>query len=428
MISRTGSPDRSPARSQWISTSPWRAVGTFGAYRLEAVAPAVVSDADLRTSVAHLAALERVAGSRGEHDAALWIADRLRVHGAVTRVEEERVHGGYFAPMGVPAAVSALAGLAVLRGARGAGLVGAVAAAVMAEDLQGGPRRPLRALLPQRPTWNVVGELGAPDAPHTLVVHAHHDAARSSFIFDPVIPRLVYDHARWLHDHLDRWPPLMGGAVAGPVLVALGALLRRRGLTAAGTLASAVSAGLMAHMARQPVVPGANDNLTGVAVLLEVARRLGGRAPDGLRIVLLSTGAEEANQDGMLAFARRNFGALDPARTTFLCLDTVGSPELVLIEGEGFLRMRDYDGATKDLVEQAAGAVGVHVRRGLRFTFGTDALIPLRQGFRVAGLGSVNEWLVPTNYHAATDTPENVDYDSVAGAVEVVLGVAERLS
>jgi hypothetical protein len=70
----------------------------------------------------------------------------------------------------------------------------------------------------------------------------------------------------------------------------------------------------------------------------------------------------------------------------------------------------------------------VHVRRGLRFTFGTDALIPLRQGFRVAGLGSVNEWLVPTNYHAATDTPENVDFCSVADTVEVVLGVAERVA
>jgi hypothetical protein len=144
--------------------------------------------------------------------------------------------------------------------------------------------------------------------------------------------------------------------------------------------------------------------------------------------VLLSTGSEEANQDGMLAFARRHFDGLDPQTTTFLCLDTVGSPELVLIEGEGFLQMRDYDAATKELVADAAAAAGVHVRRGLRFTFATDALVPLRRGYRVAGLGSVNAWLVPSNYHWPTDTPENVDYDSVAGAVEVVLGVAERLA
>jgi hypothetical protein len=391
------------------------------------VTPVAGSDVDLRAAVAHLAAIERPPGSEGEREAAVWIADALRELGARTRIEEERVHGGYFAPMGVPAAASALAGIAVLRGVRAAGLVGAVATGVMAEDLQGGPARWLRSRLPQRTTWNVVGELGAPDAAHTLVVFAHHDAARSSFVFDPVVPKLVFERAPWLHDHLDRWPPLMGGVVAGPALVALGALLGRRGMTAAGTAISAVSAGLMAHMSRQPVVPGANDNLTGVAVLLEVARQLGGEAPDGLRIVLLSTGSEEANQDGMLAFARRHFGELDRERTTFLCLDTVGSPELVLIEGEGFLRMRDYDAATKDLVEDAAREAGVHVRRGLRFTFATDALIPLRQGFRVAGIGSVNEWLVPTNYHAPTDTPDNVDFRSVRDAVGVVLGVVERL-
>jgi Zn-dependent M28 family amino/carboxypeptidase len=162
-------------------------------------------------------------------------------------------------------------------------------------------------------------------------------------------------------------------------------------------------------------------------VLLEVARRLGGRAPDGLRLVLLSTGSEESNQDGMLAFARRHFGALDPGSTTFFCLDTVGSPELVLIEGEGFLRMRDYDRGLKDEVEAVAGAAGVHVRRGLRFTFATDALVPLRRGFRVAGLGSVTSWLVPSNYHWPTDTPENLEMDQVAGAVEIVLGLAAHV-
>ncbi len=389
--------------------------------------PPAPDDADLRSVVGHLATIDRPPASDGERIAAEWIAGELRTLGADARIEEERVHGGYFAPMGVPAAAAALAGIAVLRGRRLAGAVGAVAAALMAEDLQGGPARPVRALLPQRTTWNVVAELGAPDAARTLVVFAHHDAARSSFIFEPLFPRLVHERAPWLHDHLDRWPPIMGAVPAGPALIALGALLGRRRLTAAGTAIAAVSAGLMAHMARQPVVPGANDNLTGVAVLLEIARRLAGRPPDGLRLVLLSTGSEEANQDGMLAYARRHFGELDRERTTFLCLDTVGSPELVLIEGEGFLRMRDYDAATKDLVADAAAAAGVHVRRGLRFTFATDALIPLRQGFRVAGLGSVNEWLVPTNYHAPTDTPDNVDFRSVHDAVDVVHGVIERL-
>jgi hypothetical protein len=392
------------------------------------VSLATAGEPELHAAVERLAAIRRPSASAGEREAAEWIAQRLRALGADVRIEEERVHGGYFAPMGVPSAAAALAGVAVLRGRRAAGALAAASAVAISQDLQGGPTRWLRNRLPQRPTWNVVGELGSPRAVQTLVLLAHHDAARTSFIFDQTVPRLIAERLPWVHDVLDRWPPLMGGVVAGPALVALGAALGSRRVTALGTAGSAGAAAVMAHMARQPVVPGANDNLTGVAVLLEVARRLHGGVPDGLRIVLLSTGSEEANQDGMLAFARRHFGSLDPESTTFLCLDTVGSPELVLIEGEGFLRMRDYDEATKELVADAAAGAGVHVRRGLRFTFATDALVPLRRGYRVAGLGSVNAWLVPSNYHWPTDTPENVDYDSVAGAVEVVLGVANLIS
>jgi Zn-dependent M28 family amino/carboxypeptidase len=183
----------------------------------------------------------------------------------------------------------------------------------------------------------------------------------------------------------------------------------------------------MAHMIRQPVVPGANDNLSGVAVLLEVARRLEtSPPPPGVRVILLSAGAEEANQEGMLAFARRHFGRLAVERTSFLCLDTVGSPELVLIEGEGFLRMFEYPSQQKERVAAAARDAGVHLRRGIRFTFATDGLISLRQGYQVATIGSVTEYLVPANYHWPTDVADNVDYASVAACVEVVMGTIGR--
>ena len=57
----------------------------------------------------------------------------------------------------------------------------------MWQDLTGGPRRALRRVLKRRTTTNVVAEFGPEDAAHTLVVHAHHDAARTSFIFDQTL-------------------------------------------------------------------------------------------------------------------------------------------------------------------------------------------------------------------------------------------------
>jgi Zn-dependent M28 family amino/carboxypeptidase len=221
---------------------------------------------------------------------------------------------------------------------------------------------------------------------------------------------------------------LMGLVFLGPALVTAGSLTGSRRATATGTVMSAGSAAVMADMARQQVVPGANDNLTGVAVLLELARRLAESPPEGTRVVLLSPGSEEANQEGILAFARRHFDSLPRATTSFVCLDTLGSGELVLLEGEGFLRMRDYPEEIKDEIGRAADEADVHLRRGLRLTYATDGLIPLRAGYPTASLCSVNEYMLPSNYHSPKDTPDRVDYGCVADGVRLVEAATRRLA
>lgn len=385
--------------------------------------------ASLRATVERLALLDRAPCSEGEHEAADWIAAELARQGCVARVEPEQVHGSFHTPLGLLALAAAAGGVAALRGHRLLGaLAGTLSAASMWEDLSGGARRPFRRALPQDICHNVVAEAGDRNAGRTLVVMAHHDAARASFLFDERVPRIAVEHFGWWVNRIDRWPPLMALVVGAPSLVAAGSLTGWRRAIAAGTVVAAATAAVMRDMARNDVVPGANDNLTAVAALVELARLLGERPIPGLRLLLVSTGAEEANQEGMLAFAARHFGSLPRQTTDFLCLETVGSPELVVIEGEGFLRMRDYPGAAKELVQVCAQRLGVQLRRGLRLTFATDGLIPLRHGYRVASIGSVNEYLVPSNYHKPTDTPENVEYDSVADATRLSYAVAEELA
>jgi hypothetical protein len=379
------------------------------------------SQAELRSAIEHLAGLERAPCSEGEHQAAEWIAERFREHGLDARIEEERVHGTFFQPLGLLAGIAALGGLAALRGRRLLGaLAGGFAAASMWEDLSGGRRRWFRRRLRQEPTWNVVAEAGDPEAESTVVLLAHHDAARTSFLFDQSVPRFVVTRMPWLIERIDRWPPVMALVVGAPLLVAAGAVAGSWRAIGTGTVLAAGTAAVMADMARNEVVPGANDNLTAVATLLELARMLAGAPVSGVRVLLVSTGAEEANQEGIIAFAERHFDSLPRDRTHFICLDTVGSPELLLIEGEGFLRMRDYPEESKQLMVDAAEEAEVPLRRGLRLTFATDGLIPLRAGYPTVAIGSLNEYLVPSNYHWPTDTADRVEYGTVAGAVRLV--------
>jgi Zn-dependent M28 family amino/carboxypeptidase len=169
------------------------------------------------------------------------------------------------------------------------------------------------------------------------------------------------------------------------------------------------------------VVPGANDNLSAVGVLLAVAEELSRNSLKGVRVVLVSTGSEESLMEGMRGFARRHFPQLDPADTEIVCLECVGSPTLVVLEGEGMLRMRDYPAQTREALAAAARAAAVPIRRGIRTVASTDALIALRAGYRVGTLASIDYTKFPLNYHWPTDTPDVLHWETIEDAIAVCI-------
>ena len=389
-------------------------------------------EATLRDVIETLAPLERRAGSEDERRAAEWIAQRLRAAGCEAEVQEERFHDGYARVMGTLSITSGLAGVAALASRRARPVAGAVAGAVtaaIADDVSNGPRLFRRATSPARTTWNVVGGCGPVDAPRTLVLLAHHDAAPTGRIFDPRFQTWLGETFPGIIERIDTSLPLWWTLLTAPTLVALGSLRGRRGLIAAGVAGSALGAAVFEDVARSPVVPGANDNLTAVAVLVALAERLRARPVYGLRVLLASCGAEEVIQGGIHGFARRHFPALDRDRTWFLNLETLGSPQLILLEGEGPVVMEDYhDRAFRDLICRVADRSGAHLRRGLRTRNSTDAVIPSRAGYPTATLCSMNRHKQLSNYHLMSDTPGNVLYRTVHQALVVTEAVARELA
>ena len=382
--------------------------------------------AELEGVVRHLASFERGSASEGEHRAAHWIAQRLAEHGCEARVEQERAHGTYWWPMGL---LCALAGGAALSGRRATALAaGVFACAAIADDITGGRQWFRRRLLPSRPTWNVVAEAGDRRAPRTVVVVAHHDAAHTSVLFSPAPAAFVGRRFPGLIERTDTTPALMWPVIGGPLLVAAGALAGARRVRIAGGVLALASAAAFAEIGARGVVPGANDNLTGVATLAGLARRLADEPVAGVRVLLVSTGSEESFMEGMQAFARRHFASLPTDSTHVICVDTVGSPELVMLEGEGMLRMHDYPAPFRELVGRCAARAGVHLRRGLRFRNATDALIARRAGYPTVMLGSINQYKLPSNYHWPTDVPDNVDFSTTADAVALCHEVVRNLA
>jgi hypothetical protein len=389
----------------------------------------LIDDQGLRDTVYQLAAIDRPSASEGEREAAEWIARRLREMGCAVQLEEERAHGGYWWPVGILTAAAAVGGVASLVGSRLAGFfIGALAAVGIADDIDSGKHALRHAVLPYHPTWNVIAETGDPTADRTLVVMAHHDAAHSGLVFGQRPQKWVWEHYPDLIENANEGVPFWFLVIGGPLLVALGSLLHLRFLVRAGTVLAAGSTAAMVDIGRRAAVPGANDNLTAVAVQVELARLLQEEPLKGLRVLLLSAGSEESLQEGIIAFARRHFDELPVDRTWFFNLDTVGSPNLHLVEGEGVLQMRIYDAKFKAMIVAAAADADVTLARGGRARASTDAVVPVKAGYPAALLTSLTAWKALANYHWPTDTAENVDYDTVADAARLTHALALRLA
>jgi Zn-dependent M28 family amino/carboxypeptidase len=389
-------------------------------------------EATLRAVIETLAPLQRPAGSEGERQAAEWITERLRGAGWDAEVQEEQFLDGYARNLRTLTATSGVAGAVALASPRLRPLAGAVAIAIagaIADDVSNGPRLFRRVAEAPRTTWNVVSEGGDPAAPRTLVLLAHHDAATTGRIFDPTAQAWVAERFPGIIERIDTSVPLWWSVLAAPALVAAGALGGRRGALAAGAAGSALAAAVFHDIAGSPTVPGANDNLSGVSVLVGLAERLRDHPIAGLRVILASCGAEEVLQGGIHGFGRRHFPRLDRDRTWFLNLETVGSPRLIMLEGEGPVVMEDYhDRRFRDLVDRSAHAAGVPLRRGLRSRTSTDSIVPHRAGYPIATLASMDRNKALSHYHLRSDTPANVDYGTVRQALTVAEAVARELA
>ena len=398
----------------------------------------------LREVVETLAPIERPPCSPGEREAAEWLAARLRAVAGVQAALEDEPSWGTFPPTSTALGLLGTLGAAlVLAGRRGAGsLLAAASFAGVVDEAQNGPRVVRRALRRRRATVNVVARWDARERPRgagehsrggreidTLVVLAHHDAPQTGIIFDQTLQRKLHRLAPNLVERAKTSLPQWWIGLAGPLCTITAAVTRRRGPAWAALAIGSLAGALIVDIWRSQTVQGANDNLSGAAALVALAELLRERPVAGLRVLLVSCGAEETLQDGVRAFISRHRHELDPVRTCFVNLDTVGSPHLAMLEGEGPVWMEEYTGPwLRDALAAAARELDVPLERGFRARASTDSVIPSRAGYAIATLVSLTDWRSLANYHLPSDVPANLDYGTVAAAARLVHAFAQGLS
>jgi Peptidase family M28 len=384
----------------------------------------------LHEVVETLAPLDRTPCSPGEREAAEWLVTRMQGLGASEVALEREASWGTFPPTATGLGLGGiLAAVLALRGRRAAAAPLALATfAGIVDEAQNGPRILRRLVRRRRETVNVIARIGEQTARETLVVLAHHDAPQSGALFDQTLQRRLHERAPQLLERFKTPLPQWWVGLGGPLATLTAALSGRRGFARLALALGALGTAIVADIWRNETVQGANDNLSGVAALAGLAELLRREPLADVRVWLVSCGAEETLQDGIRAFVARHAGELAVSRTAFVNLDTIGSPHLLMLEGEGPVWMEDYSGPwLRDLVAASAKRLGIELQRGFRARASTDSVIASRAGYPIATIVSMTDWRMPANYHLPSDIPANLDYASVADAIRLVLDVARAL-
>lgn len=166
---------------------------------------------------------------------------------------------------------------------------------------------------------------------------------------------------------------------------------------------------------RNTYASGANDNGSGVGVLVELAETLAQQTPQALKVGFLFTGAEETGLHGALSFAREIRSC--PQRPMIFNLDMVGAGNaLRIITSAGTLRKVKTDEALNQWFLRADPSAGK-----LTYTRRSGDFLPfLQNGIRASGIesnGTAHSWHA---YHTVQDSLSVIDRSMLEHTVRAV--------
>jgi hypothetical protein len=342
------------------------------------------------------------------------LVERLRALGREAELEPTRVRPGY--PL--THIVHALLGIAGSVVAVKSPLIGALLVLFAAVSTFGdltGSFFLVRRLTPGRASQNVVSRESSDggDKPGLLVISAHYDAARTGAVFSRRSLERTATLSKLIRRPIGPFAPFFWSLVVIFVCCLLRLIsIDPLPLTVVQFLATVVlivSVPLLADIALSGVVPGANDNASGVATALRLAERFGGSL-EHFDILVLLPGAQEGFLLGMRAWLRRHKKELDRSSTVFLNVDTVGHGTVRWQTKSGFIFPLAFHPALLGL----CGELGEeHKARGVTMRVIADAYAARSAGFPAVSIGCLNAMDYVPTHHQYTDTPENVDIDAL---------------
>jgi peptidase M28-like protein len=387
---------------------------------------------DAREEIEALVGFEgRWAGTDAERRAAQHLERRLGDIGREATIEQTEVRPGYHLTHAIHAIVAVVGSVAsVSTPVFGAALV--LVATVLSFGDATGMFMLTRRLTGWRASQNVISREDDEKA-GVLVLVAHYDAALTGAIFG----RRLTERRAALSGLVRRPIGLFDPFFWSMALILVCCLLRLPGLESIAltavqfvpTVLLIVSIPLLVDAALSGVVPGANDNASGVATVLRLAERYGGSL-DHFDTWVLLTGAEEPFALGMRGFLKRHRRTLGKERSVFVNVDEVGAGTVRYTRREGLvIGSRSHLQLLQicdDIAEDDEDARAFGARSLVSRTTG-DGYVARSAGFPAITITCRNALDYTPEHHQPTDTPDRIEGDALERAYGFCCELIERL-
>ncbi|MEO1434602.1 MAG: M28 family peptidase [Bacteroidota bacterium] len=351
----------------------------------------------------------RLAGSKAERDAQLFLQKKLEALGADTQIHT------FLAPLKAKPYALKLnifgywVSLIVTSQHVAAGLILAAlntilftASFVLFSDIMDG-------LFPKKESLNLTASLEPQgEVKQTIIVAGHIDST------------LEYIWWYWFKNFGMVLTLISGFSVLlFPLAIAIGFMLNPSNPPVSGILLVfailSPTTLTMFFMRNNTVVPGAQDNLSAITVAFHILERLAHPDKEGkselqhTRLKMVSFGSEETGLKGSKAYAKAHEVELKAENALIINMDGIMNVnEFSILKGELMTRI-EYDSSIRSDLQAAFDAQGVEYRTGKLTVGATDGAPFVKVGIPAATILALPIGRLDPTYHTRLDRPEFID-------------------
>lgn len=179
-------------------------------------------------------------------------------------------------------------------------------------------------------------------------------------------------------------------------------------------------------ISNRPVM-GANDNLSGMAVCHELAKKLSlpENKPKNVEVWINAYGCEETGSKGSKAFVKTRFKEIKDAK--IINIDMIGNKNSPLLIGkselQGFVKM---DEEIINLLKESGDNLNIKTKVTTLIAY-TDSLSFCRKNLSATSLSSTPQSSKEYYYHTRYDVIENMTFENLVNAYRICMDIIRKL-